>query len=427
MTLHGRRVTSALFVDFDNAYSALDLVEHSLAQAFVQDGVTWLERLRDGSDEDGPFTRRFLQRSVYLNPAVFGPQRRPLTQAGFRVVDCPSLTKTGKSSADMWMALDILDALAHPTRFDEFVIISSDSDFAPILHRIRAFDRKATIVTIGYAAAPYRASADHVIDGAQFARILGSGGDEPGATPMPSVALLEHATVDHEAEAASTDASTEVPMETASQEALRLGAAQAIADLVIAASGPVPAATAAHAARKVDPSLPSTKWEGRGFLGWVAANLEGVDSQSTPSSPGYIWDASRFDAPSTSQPLTPLQVQVASVTDVPRLTEEQYASLHNALAKAISSSGLTMAGTPLQVRELLAKTHPPVSVRAITEVVRGMRLYVQDRLSGTTEPAEIAKLWADLVISLAEGAGVDLSDEDRFALRKWLGGGLAQS
>jgi len=98
MAMQQRRVTSALFIDFDNAYSTLNTVDHALAQAFVQDAASWLERLRDGLDEDGPFTRRFLQTSVYLNPGPYGPHRATLTRAGFRVVDCPSLTKAGKSA-----------------------------------------------------------------------------------------------------------------------------------------------------------------------------------------------------------------------------------------------------------------------------------------------------------------------------------------
>ncbi|KQN90731.1 hypothetical protein ASE90_16645 [Sphingomonas sp. Leaf67] len=63
----------------------------------------------------------------------------------------------------VWI-IDALDLLGHRTRFDEFVIASGDSDFMPLLQRIRAEDRRTTIVSPGYLAAAYSASADRVVD-----------------------------------------------------------------------------------------------------------------------------------------------------------------------------------------------------------------------------------------------------------------------
>lgn len=41
---------------------------------------------------------RFLIRNCYLNPTVYAKYRTYWTRAGFRVIDCPSLTQQGKSS-----------------------------------------------------------------------------------------------------------------------------------------------------------------------------------------------------------------------------------------------------------------------------------------------------------------------------------------
>lgn len=446
-----RRMTCALFVDFDNVYSSLNAVDAASARAFVEDSAGWLAQLAAGSDEDGPFTRRFLQKSLYLNPAPFGAHRATLTRGGFRVVDCPSLTKAGKSSADMWMAVDIIDAIAHPARYGEFIIISSDADFTPLVHRIRAHDRRVTVITVGFAAAAYRANADQVVDSSQFTRMLGTDAEPLEATPMPTELVLplgiepslgvtsEPSLVAVDAPDAEspevpngdakederTTADSELVSElTPAQSTLGLRAAQAIADLVIAASGPVPASTAAAAAKKVDPSLPSTKWDGLGFMGWVESRLQGVGTQNSPG-PGFIWDASRFDAPGGYAPLSALQLQVASVTEIPRLTEDQYCSLHSALSEAISATGLTVTKTPGEVKDLLANTYPPVSLRAITQVVRSLLLYSRDEPLTSTSPSGVAERWSDLVIGLAEGSRVDLTDADRLLLRRWLGGGLA--
>lgn len=425
-----RRLTCTLFVDFDNTYSALRAVDEDSGTAFVQHPTSWLEQLRQGVDEDGAFARRFLQKSVYLNPAPYGQFRATFTRAGFRVVDCPSLTKSGKSSADMWMAVDILDAIAHPTSFDEFVIISSDADFTPLVHRIRAYNRRATLITTGFAAAAYRANADQVIDGPRFAQILGvsSAADEPSPVLSPAATLSpdvvgrpadEGARRDDEPSAADSDAAP-----STDQEGLRRRAAQAIADLVATAAGPVPASAAAAAAMKVDPGLPGRRWDGLGFMGWVRANLDGVGTKSTPG-PGFVWDASRFDEPRDDEPLSPLQQQVASVTEIPRLTEEQYRSLHSALSEASAQSGLSVSRTPVIVRELLQATYPPVSLRSITQVVRGLLLYTDGSLTAPVSREQVAAAWAELVIALAEGSQVSLNEADRLALKRWLGGGLA--
>src|SRR5699024_8554658 len=132
------------------------------AEAFATDPAHWLSELGQGSDVDGDLTRRFLVRACYLNPSVYSRFRPNFTRAGFTVVDCPSLTQQGKSSADINLVLDAVDALAATTRYDEFVIVSADADFTPLAQRCRADDRRVTIITASPAASAYRSVADTV-------------------------------------------------------------------------------------------------------------------------------------------------------------------------------------------------------------------------------------------------------------------------
>ena len=125
--------------------------------------LTGSPALETGIDADGEFSRRFLIRACYLNPSVFSQFRPFFTRAGFRVVDCPSLTQQGKSSADINLVLDAVDALSAETRYDEFVILSADADFTPLALRCRAADRRVTIITAGPAASAYRAVADTTV------------------------------------------------------------------------------------------------------------------------------------------------------------------------------------------------------------------------------------------------------------------------
>ena len=159
----GRRLRCALFVDFDNVYIGLQRLDPSAAEAFASAPAHWLTALESGNDVEGEFSRRFLIRACYLNPSVFSQFRPNFTRAGFSVVDCPSLTQQGKSSADINLVLDAVDALSAETRYDEFVILSADADFTPLALRCRAADRRVTIITAGPAASAYRAVADTVI------------------------------------------------------------------------------------------------------------------------------------------------------------------------------------------------------------------------------------------------------------------------
>ncbi len=72
------------------------------------------------------------------------------------MVDCPSLTQQGKYSADIHMVIDALDRLAHPTRYDEFIVLSLNADFTPLFHRLRSFDRRVIMLGSGPSAAALR-------------------------------------------------------------------------------------------------------------------------------------------------------------------------------------------------------------------------------------------------------------------------------
>jgi NYN domain len=183
----GRRLRCALFVDFDNVYIGLQRLDPKAAEAFASAPTHWLSALETGEDADGDFSRKFLIRACYLNPSVFSQFRPNFTRAGFSVVDCPSLTQQGKSSADINLVLDAVDALSAETRYDEFVILSADADFTPLALRCRAADRRVTIITAGPAASAYRAVADTVITADELAELVknpdsAAQGEEPAPT-----------------------------------------------------------------------------------------------------------------------------------------------------------------------------------------------------------------------------------------------------
>jgi len=180
-------VRAALFVDFDNIYLGLQREDPTAAEQFATDPGHWLRWLQEklsldhvGKGAGAPVRRRILFRRCYLNPSQFGRFRPYFTRSAFEVVDCPPLTSGGKTSADIQMVMDILDALGHATYFEEFIILSGDADFTPVLLRLSKHDRRSTVLAIGPASVAYKASCDLLIDQDTFLE------DAMGVTVTPS-------------------------------------------------------------------------------------------------------------------------------------------------------------------------------------------------------------------------------------------------
>ncbi len=172
-------VRTALFVDFDNIYLGLQREDPMAAEQFATDPTRWLLWLQDKlphQEGDGR-RRKILFRRCYLNPSQFGRFRPYFTRSAIEVVDCPPLTSGGKTSADIHMVMDILDTLSHPTRFDEFILLSGDADFTPVLLRLSKHDRRSAILAIGPASVAYKAACDLLIDQDTFLE------EAIGATP----------------------------------------------------------------------------------------------------------------------------------------------------------------------------------------------------------------------------------------------------
>lgn len=185
---------SALFVDFDNVYSGLRKLDQANADQFGRKPMDWMNwvmnclALPDHVSEGAK--RRILVRRCYLNPQVYQRFRASFNLAGFEIVDCPALTGEGKTSTDIHMVLDIIDLLEHEARYDEFIVFSADADFTPVLRKLRRWDRRTTVLAIGFPSAAYRASADLLIDQDEFIRdaLKPPEEEEPMAESTPSPA-----------------------------------------------------------------------------------------------------------------------------------------------------------------------------------------------------------------------------------------------
>lgn len=162
-------LSAGLFLDFDNIFIGLNNLSPDASKAFVSNIQTWLEWFRAGQHSQGnPIPRRLLVQRCYINPDQLGQHRAAFVRAGFETVDCPALTSQNKNSADIYMALDIVDLLNHQVRIDEFIVLSADADFTPVLHRLRLHDRMATVYANPVTAAAYRNASSGLIDQDHF-------------------------------------------------------------------------------------------------------------------------------------------------------------------------------------------------------------------------------------------------------------------
>lgn len=122
--------------------------------------------------------------------------RSAFMSAGFEIIDCPPLTRNMKNAADVRMALDVMDLVRSGAPLDEVVIASGDSDFAPLLSRVRSLDVRTMVLSSGVVARAYSQLADFVVEGALFADLLSNGRRRPipsevGTGVMPAVTSPE--------------------------------------------------------------------------------------------------------------------------------------------------------------------------------------------------------------------------------------------
>jgi uncharacterized LabA/DUF88 family protein len=121
----------ALFCDFENI--ALGVRDAKYAK-FDIDRV--LERLLlKGS---------IVVKKAYCDWERYREFKAPMHEASFELIEIPHVRMSGKNSADIRLVVDALDLCYTKAHVDSFVIISGDSDFSPLVSKLRE-NNKAVI------------------------------------------------------------------------------------------------------------------------------------------------------------------------------------------------------------------------------------------------------------------------------------------
>jgi uncharacterized protein (TIGR00288 family) len=73
--------------------------------------------------------------------------KRSLHEAAFELIEIPHVRQSGKNSADIRMVVDALDLCYTKSHVDTFVIMSGDSDFSPLVSKLR--ENNKTVIGMG--------------------------------------------------------------------------------------------------------------------------------------------------------------------------------------------------------------------------------------------------------------------------------------
>ena len=118
----------ALFCDFENI--ALGVRDAKYAQFDIS---KVLERLLlKGS---------IVVKKAYCDWERYKEFKAAMHEASFELIEIPHVRQSGKNSADIRMVVDALDLCYTKSHVDTFVIISGDSDFSPLVSKLRENDK----------------------------------------------------------------------------------------------------------------------------------------------------------------------------------------------------------------------------------------------------------------------------------------------
>jgi len=128
MTQHIETKSMAVFCDFENV--ALGVRDANYAQFDIKKVI---ERLL--------LKGNIVVKKAYCDWGRYKDFKGAMHEASFELIEIPHVRQSGKNSADIRMVVDALDLCYTKAHVDTFVIISGDSDFSPLVSKLRENDK----------------------------------------------------------------------------------------------------------------------------------------------------------------------------------------------------------------------------------------------------------------------------------------------
>src|SRR5216117_3568496 len=134
MTIQDADATMAVFLDLENiALGARDAHYPSFDIQKV------LERLL--------LKGQIVVKKAYCDFDRYKAFKSVMHEAAFELIEIPHVRQSGKNSADIRMVVDALDLCYTKAHVDTFVIVSGDSDFSPLVSKLR--ENAKTVIGVG--------------------------------------------------------------------------------------------------------------------------------------------------------------------------------------------------------------------------------------------------------------------------------------
>lgn len=88
-----------------------------------------------------------VSKKAYCDWERYKAFKQDMHAAAFELIEIPHRSMSGKNSADIRMVVDALDLCYTKSHLDTFVIISGDSDFSPLVSKLR--ENNKTVIGVG--------------------------------------------------------------------------------------------------------------------------------------------------------------------------------------------------------------------------------------------------------------------------------------
>lgn len=134
MSTPDTEATMAVFLDLENI--ALGALEAKYPNFEIQ---KVLERLL--------LKGHIVVKKAYCDFERYKTFKRGLFESAFELIEIPHVRQSGKNSADIRMVVDALDLCYTKSHVDTFVIVSGDSDFSPLVSKLR--ENNKTVIGVG--------------------------------------------------------------------------------------------------------------------------------------------------------------------------------------------------------------------------------------------------------------------------------------
>lgn len=124
----------AVFIDFENLALGLEPRSGGRGRARAKaTGTLDMKRILERLVEKG----KIVAKRAYSDWSRFNEYVTPLHELGIELTEIPERGMTGKNSADIRLVVDAMELSYAKEHIDTFVIVSGDSDFTPLVNKLK--------------------------------------------------------------------------------------------------------------------------------------------------------------------------------------------------------------------------------------------------------------------------------------------------